>query len=100
MPKGFNRLGPVDAKDFRLWIYESWEAATEHRGKAPGDLTVTGPFDLFNVPVWKYLDEHGNTLVRGMCPRTNRPFLHIILGDHLDKIDCLEITDEDLKGMD
>jgi hypothetical protein len=86
MPKGFDRLGPVPAEYFRIHIFETFEECW--------------PFDKFNVPVWKYLDAHGNTLVRSLSPRVNTPFLHIILGDHRDKINCLEITAADIKEMD
>lgn len=86
MPRGFMRLGPIEAKYFRLWIFETWEACWA--------------YDKYNVPCWKHLDEHGNTLVRGLSPRVNTPFLHVILGDHRDKIDCLEITAADLAEMD
>lgn len=88
MPKGFNRPGKCETK---IWIYESVSNY--------GD----GPYRLggkFNIPVWKYLDEHGNTLVRGMCPRTNMTFIVIFIGNHIDEIDCLEITIEDLDEMD
>jgi hypothetical protein len=81
---GFNRLGPVN--DMRIKCYEN-----------PSDGWC---FDKFNVPVWKYLDENGNTIIRGLSPRTNNPFLHIFLGDFINEIDCLEITKDDLDEMD
>lgn len=83
LPTGFNRIGPVE--NWNLNIFEKVEDGWG--------------FDALNVPVWKHIDEHGNTLVRGLCPRINRPFLHIFLGNHLSEIDCLEITPE-LTGMD
>lgn len=84
MPTGFNRLGPVDGMDIDIFktVKDGWG------------------YDKFNVPVWKRLDEHGNTLVRGICPRINKPFLQIFIGNHLNEIDCLEITDDDIEGMD
>jgi hypothetical protein len=88
MPKGFNRIGPVGLTIRTLFIFETWEQCQ------------SWPYHKFNVPVWKHLDSHGNTLVRGLSPRTNQPFIHVILGDHLDKISCLEITEADLKEMD
>jgi len=33
-------------------------------------------------------------------PRLNQPFLYIILEDCRSQLNCLEITNEDLKGMD
>ena len=46
------------------------------------------------------LSEIQETLVRGFIPRRNEPFLHIFLENCLDKIDCLEITNEDIEDMD
>lgn len=88
MPKGFNRLGPCD--DLKIDIFETFTNAMQRFGN----------YDLFNMPIWKYLDNHGNTFVRGISPRINNPFLHIILGNALDKIECLEITNADLAEMD
>jgi len=84
MPKGFNRKGT--ASDMKI--------------KGFATLSDGWGFDKFNVPVWKHKDEHGNTIVRGISPRINAPFLYIFLGDCTAAIDCFEITDEDLKDMD
>ena len=84
MPTGFSRLGP--AKTMKIHGFTK--------------LSDGWGFSKFNVPVWKFKDEHGNTLVRGISPRINSPFLHIFLGDHLSEIDCLEITREDVEFMD
>ena len=83
MPRGFNRLGGFD--DFSLQIFN--------------DLNTWG-YDKFNIPVWKYFDENGNTLVRGISPRTNAPFLHVVAGNHIPDIDCLQLTKKDIEGMD
>lgn len=83
MPKGFNRQGPYG--DMVLCMFN--------------DPKEYG-YDKFNIPCWKYLDEHGNTLVRGLRPRLNESFLHVIIGSHLDEINCLEITDKDREEMD
>lgn len=85
MPKGFNRLG----KDEKMhpYIFENFQKDW-------------GEYDKFNVPVWKYLDENGNTIVRGLQPRLNIPFIHIHLSDYRDKIDCMEITIDDINEMD
>lgn len=83
LPNGFNRLGINKTK---VYIFES--------------LKDGWGFDVFNVPVWKHLDKHGSTLVRGISPRINAPFLHIFLEDCMDEINCLKITDEDIEGMD
>lgn len=85
MPKGFNRYGTCN--EMKLAIYEKFK-----------DSEWT--FDKFNVPIWKYKNELGHTLVRGIMPRRNEPFIHIFLEDCLDKIQCLEITDSDIRGMD
>jgi hypothetical protein len=91
MPKGFNRCGPIDPEQVArwIWIYATWEEKQAH-----------WPYGILNVPVWKYLDEHGNTIVRGLSPRVNTPFLHVILGDHRGKIRCAEITNKELEEMD
>jgi hypothetical protein len=88
MPKGFNRLGPKDR--MTLQIYESYEQK----------MQCYGDYNIYNVPCWKHLDQHGNTLVRGLSPRINMPFLHVILGDCRDSINCREILKEDLEKMD
>jgi hypothetical protein len=85
LPVGFDRLGPYN--DMRLLIFQELKNGW-------------GEYDKFNVPVWKHLDEHGNTLVRGISPRLNMPFLHIFLLNVIDKIECREITAEDIEGMD
>ncbi len=84
LPKGFNRLGHVN--EMRIQIFNKFSNGWG--------------YDKFNVPIWKYLDGQGNTIIRGLCPRINAPFLHIFLGDCRAKIDCLEITNEDLDSMD
>lgn len=89
MPKGFNRAGALSDVFISFGVYHKWEDFMEHTG-----------MDKFNIPVWKYLDENGNTCVRGLAPRINKPYLCVIGGNHMDKIDCYEITAEDQEGMD
>lgn len=84
LPNGFCRLGKCE--NIKISIFDEFEKGWE--------------YDKFNVPAWKHLDEYGNTLVRGICPRLNNPWIHIFIGNHLDKIDCLEITQKDIDGMD
>lgn len=81
MPKGFNRV-----KD----------------GTVINILQSTDDFKYnnLNVPIWKRLDENGSTLVRGLSPRIDSSFLHVILGDNMDKFDCFEVDDEFLEGID
>jgi len=84
MPTGFNRIGSVEKMNINIFncLKDGWG------------------YDKFNVPTWKYLDQQGNTLVRGIQPRINRPFIHIFLENCMDKIECLKITEQDLSEMD
>ncbi|MCK5611224.1 hypothetical protein KAR91_55655 [Candidatus Pacearchaeota archaeon] len=87
MPTGFCRKG--QGNEMKINIFPNFES-----------LKSVWEYDKYNVPCWKHLDQNSNTLVRGLSPRVNEPFLHVVLGDHIDKIDCLEITESDLEGMD
>ena len=93
MPTGFNRtgVGLGDKNRLGLDIFESFDSIWEKDGK---------PYDEFNVPVWKYLDEKGHTFVRGLSPRKNSPFLHVILENCMDRIDCYEVSEELIFKMD
>lgn len=84
MPRGFCYVGPW--RDMPLNIFDTIPKGWE--------------YNKFNIPAWKHLDTNGNTLVRGLCPRINKPFLHVILGDQLSAINCIEITAIDIDGMD
>ena len=86
MPKGFCRLGQDKKFPMEINIFEKLEDGWG--------------YDKLNVPVWKYLDEHGNTLVRGLSPRINKPFLHVFLEDSIPTINCLEITKIYIDEMD
>ena len=85
LPKGFNRLGEIAG--FKPLIFESYEDSEWE-------------YNMWNVPVWKYLNSDGHTIVRGFMPRRNEPFIHIFLENCMDKINCLEITQADIDGMD
>jgi hypothetical protein len=85
MPIGFNRLG--ESTKLKPCIYETFESSA-------------WKYDMWNIPVWKYLSKEGHTFVRGMMPRRNEPFIHIYLEDCIDKIDCFEILQDDVNGMD
>lgn len=87
MPKGFNRIGPY--KNLKIQIFEN----ITH-------LNETWNYDKYNVPVWKYLNKKGHIFVRGLSPRINYPFLHIILSGMINEIHCLELFDKDLEQMD
>ena len=86
MPKPFSRLGEFN--DMTLHIFKDYEQYITFF-KLP-----------YNVPCWKFLDEYGNTLVRGLMPRINRPFICVVLGDCMDKINCVEISKEEAETMD
>ena len=89
MPKGFCRTGKLreDGKFVPVWII-------------PKEGGLVPLFDVFNVPVWKTKDK-GNTLVRGLRPRINQPFLMVLEGqEHFDEIKCFEVTKELQKDMD
>jgi hypothetical protein len=85
MPTGFCRLGVCGKIELLM-----------HRTKESSEYT----YDMFNIPVWKYLDKHGNTLVRGLSPRINKPWIHIYLENCMNQIDCIEITQKDVDEMD
>jgi len=84
MPKGFSRLGTSNLK---IMIYKTFERSEWIS-------------DKWNVPVWKYLNKNGHTLIRGLSPRLNESFLYIFLEDCIDKIHCIEITQDDVDYMD
>lgn len=84
MPKGFCRLGPNDKT--KIVIYKSFQDY--------------GGYDMWNIPTWKHLDEHGHTLVRWMSPRINHTCIHVFLEDCRDKINCYEVTQDDIDAMD
>lgn len=83
MPTGFCRTRNME--NFKPRIFEVFDE----------DM-----YNKFNIPTWKHLNKNGHTLVRGLRPRINEPFLHIFLENCIDKIECLEITEDDIKGMD
>ena len=85
MPKGFNRVGEQNKLNPR--IFETYKDSN-------------WLFNKFNVPIWKYLNSNGHTIVRGIMPRINKPFIHIFLENCIDQIECIEITDNDLNEMD
>jgi len=98
MPKGFNRRG--NAATMPLHIFESYESFLIAWKRVNISVSNTSGYNLWNIPVWKNLDEHGSTLIRELSPRVNSPFLHVILEDCRSKINCLEITSEIQSEMD
>jgi len=85
MPKGFNRLGEYTS--LKPNIYNTFESSE-------------WTYNMWNIPVWKHLSKDGHTFVRGFMPRRNAPFIHVFLENCLDRINCLEITQDDVDGMD
>ncbi len=88
LPNGFNRVSKGTTKIVDFYMFETFEKHNAYF-----------EFDVFNIPVWKYL-HNGHTLIRGISPRTNTLFIQCILEDCMDKIDCLELTSEQVKAMD
>ncbi len=89
VPKGFNRYG-INEKTYTL-IFEDLK-----------QKIIQYPYNKFNLPVWKYLDRDV-CFIRGLMPRVNEPFLHIIGNiskEDFEDIRCLEITKEDVEEMD
>lgn len=87
LPKGLCKLGPQ--RDMRVYIFENFEQQNQQ-----------WKYDKFNIPVWKYKDEHNHIIIRGYMPRLNKGFIHIILSGDFGKLNCFEITDKDLEEMD
>jgi len=103
MEKGFNRVGPVAEESFPLLIFKDEEQFKKDWSSPFGLDGLEIPdsiYDKANVPCWKYLDKHGNTIVRGLAPRRNMPFLHVFLCDLRDKIPCIEITNDFISQID
>jgi len=94
MPKGFNRLGAGFGgdKNLRIDMFETYDDSWAKNDDAG--------YKKWNIPVWKYKNKNGHTMLRGLSPRNNSSFLHVILEDCMDKFDCLEITQDDVDGMD
>ena len=85
MPRGFNRLG--EYTKLKPNIYDTFESSE-------------WKYNMWNIAVWKYLSKDGHTFVRGIMPRRNEPFIHVFLENCIDKINCLEISQDDVNGMD
>jgi hypothetical protein len=89
LPAGFNRFGSSDNR--KVEVFESFETML---GLNPNMATV------YSLPVWKYLDKHGNTLTRWYSPRTNYGWTSVILGDCRDKLpQATELTQADVDYM-
>ena len=91
MPRGFCRHG--EQKNLFMRIFKTFEDFKKDCDQMP-------KYDIFNIPVWKHLNKQGHTLIRGLRPRKNEGFILVILEDCMDKINCLEITQELIDAMD
>ncbi len=70
LPKGFNRLGPIDTKLF------------------PNNIrlfTNLPDYDKFNVAVWA-MEQNGYLLVRCYCPRINLTYVDVIKNGKLSQL--------------
>lgn len=87
MPKGFNRLGHNPPT--QLYIVESLDVAWVPSTR------------MYNIPAWKHLDEHGNTLVRFYSPRLNYGYSVVVRGNCMNELPgVVEITQEHIDNMD
>jgi len=101
MPVGFCRTGQLEHNQ-KIEMYESLDELNGNKAtvRAASVRGVETFYDKYNVPVWKHRTEEGHVLIRGLSPRVNRPFVHILLSDEgFDSIPCVEITKEDIKEM-
>jgi hypothetical protein len=90
LPKGFNRYGTSKAEPIEVW--ESFDQMIE---KNPNLGTI------FSIPVWKHLDEHGNTITRWYSPRTNAGWSMVILKDCRHRMpNTMEVSKEEIDNMD
>lgn len=88
MPKGFNQLGPWTEMPLNIF-------ATKE------DFESSWGYNKLNLPVWKYKNKEGHVFIRGMCPRRNMPFLHVVLDASIyETLNCQEITEKDFETMD
>ncbi len=78
LPPLLARLG--EYKRMRIYILSDWEE-----------------FKRWMMEVGQ--TPEGHTIVKGLMPRLNYPFIHIFLDKKCwDKIDCSELTDKDMGG--
>jgi hypothetical protein len=90
LPRGFNRFG--ESSSLMVNIYKD---INDFKQQYQDD-----GYNKLNVPVWKYLDDNCNTIVRVYLPRVSVASIHVFLCNELKNIDCIEITDHDLEGWD
>ncbi|MDD4972497.1 MAG: hypothetical protein PHT07_23955 [Paludibacter sp.] len=90
LPKYFNNLGPYE--DMKPLIFE--DIRDWHK--------VNGGYGTHteHVSIWKTLTKDNHTIIRGMIPSRNEPFLHIFLQNCIECIHCREIKQCDMDKMD
>lgn len=86
LPKGFSRTGPF--RELAIIIFKDIEQQQEQF-----------VYDWLNIPVWKYKTIEKHILIRGISPRINVPFLHIILKGKIKGIDCCLVKDKNFEEM-
>ena len=58
-------------------------------------------YDFFRTRLaWKHLNENGHTLIRGVHMAKGKPFIHVILEDCMDEVECFEVSQELVDYMD
>jgi hypothetical protein len=87
MPKGFNRLG--DSRNIKITIFKTRQHQQEQ-----------WPYNTFNIPVWKHKNKSGHIIVRGISPRTNCGYIHVIEKGDFESIDAINITEAAIEKMD
>lgn len=96
LPHGFDRLGRISGSNYgedpKIVIFEKFSEYTNAFGQ--------NQYDKWNIPLWKHLNKSGHTIVRWIAPRRNIGNIHIFLENCLDKIDCFEVDQEMIDGMD
>lgn len=97
MPTGFCRTG-FEEHNIKIQVFRDIDHLKQ-LWKAH-DFEETDGYGKFNVAVWKYKNLKGHIFVRGMHPRRNMTFLHVILDSKgYDEIQCQEITEKDVMEM-
>lgn len=87
MPKGFNRIGFYEKMSLYIF-YDQEQQNTQWQ------------YDLLNISVWKYQNDKGHILIRGLMPRINETFLHIILKGNFISYPGRCVTKKDLESID
>jgi len=87
MPRGFNK---IRENKVRIYIFNTFDELSSSFEN----------FNFLNMPIWKFKDKFNNTLIRIFMPRISTSCIAVVLEDCIDKIECFEITDNELKEID